>query len=234
MSEHPRIISRRDLLKKAGAAGAASVAAPMAILSPSAAVAASAQSGRPNATAPQERHEALENLTATDADQAGLTMAPVGPLPAWATFSDLGSGTAVLSGVPQSGQAGTYPVSIRAADDRTATTVSFNIVIAPSAQVGVDERRPFRFRLAPSPNPFHSGIDLEFELEHDAQVNLVVLDLQGRTVRDLVAGQFPAGPHHVTWEGQDDHHAPVGPGLYFARLVTGDGQVQVQKLFKIR
>jgi gluconate 2-dehydrogenase gamma chain len=67
MAEHPRVISRRELLKKAGAAGAASVATPMAILSTSAT--AGAQGGRPTAPAPQERHEALENLTAADADR---------------------------------------------------------------------------------------------------------------------------------------------------------------------
>ena len=38
----------------------------------------------------------------------------------------------------------------------------------------------------------------------------------------------------VTWKGRDDNRTPVGPGLYFAHLVTGDGHVQVQKLFKIR
>jgi gluconate 2-dehydrogenase gamma chain len=67
--EQPRIISRRDLLKKAGAAGAASVAAPVAILSATGEPVAS-QAAQPGA-APQPtvtRREALENLPAADAD----------------------------------------------------------------------------------------------------------------------------------------------------------------------
>jgi flagellar hook assembly protein FlgD len=60
------------------------------------------------------------------------------------------------------------------------------------------------------------------------------MDVQGRKVRELIAGEFPAGNHRVTWEGRDDNRALVGPGLYFARLVTGNGEVKVQKLFKIR
>ena len=103
-------------------------------------------------------------LTATDADQWGLALSPVGSIPAWATFTDQGGGTAHLTGIPQPGQAGTYPVSIRASDDKTSTTVSFNIVIAPAGQTGIDGSIP-RFRLAASPNPFRSEIDVEFELE---------------------------------------------------------------------
>ena len=68
MPEKSRVISRRDLLKKAGAAGAASVATPMAMLSGSGhASAAEPQTVRQNAT-PADRQEALENLTAADAD----------------------------------------------------------------------------------------------------------------------------------------------------------------------
>ena len=65
-------------------------------------------------------------------------------------------------------------------------------------------------------------------------MNVVILDLQGRKVRDLVSGEFPSGTHHASWEGLDSQGRPAGPGLYFARLTTGDGQIKVQKLFKIR
>lgn len=66
--DHPRVISRRDLLKKAGAAGAASVATPMAVLSVAGAASeASAQTVSQNA-GPPRRQEALENMTAADAD----------------------------------------------------------------------------------------------------------------------------------------------------------------------
>jgi plastocyanin len=263
-------------------------------------------------------------LNATDAEGDPLTMSVVGSLPAWATFSDVGNGTALLRGTPQSGQAGTYPVSIRASDGHGMATVSFNIVIASAqvvvnltssgfipgpvtvprggqitwvkiasgnhtttngtgpldpaagtlwdaqlrstspqyvrvfatggtfpyfcrnhptetgtitvsaAQTGVDGNGSPRFRLIASPNPFRSGVDLQFDLERAEQASVTVMDLQGRKVRNLVAGEFPAGTHRVFWEGRDDNRALVGPGLYFARLVTGNGVVKVQKLFKIR
>jgi len=64
-------------------------------------------------------------------------------------------------------------------------------------------------------------------LERDAKVSVVILDLQGRKVRDLVTGEFPAGTHRSTREGRDDQGLSFGPGVYFARLITGDGDVQV-------
>jgi len=263
-------------------------------------------------------------VTATDIEGASLTMSLAEPAPAWATFSDLGDGNALLSGTPQPGQAGTYPITIRASNGLASSTVDFNIVIAPAqkvvnltssgfdpgtvtipsdgqvtwvkmangnhtttngtgpldpaagtlwdaqlrststeftrvfpaagtfpyfcrnhpsetgtitvsdAQTGVDETVSPRLRLAASPNPFRSGVDLAFDLEQAKHVSVIILDLQGRKVRELITDEFPAGTHRATWEGRDDNRAPVAPGLYFARLTTGDGHVQVQKLFKIR
>lgn len=63
--EHPRIISRRDILRRAGLAGAAAVAVPGTLMTPEAA--APAAQGAP-APAAAPRREAVENLTATEAD----------------------------------------------------------------------------------------------------------------------------------------------------------------------
>jgi hypothetical protein len=123
---------------------------------------------------------------------------------------------------------GTYPYFCRNHPSETGT------ITVSTAQTGVDDTVAPRFTLAASPNPFRAGVDLAFDLERAAHVSVVIMDLQGRKVRELIADDFPAGPHRVTWEGRDDNRSPVGPGIYFARLVTGDGRVQVQKLFKIR
>jgi plastocyanin len=123
---------------------------------------------------------------------------------------------------------GTFPYFCRNHPSETGT------ITVDASQIGIDETVSPRFMLTASPNPFRSGIDLQFEIERAEHVSVTVMDLQGRKVRNLVAGEFPAGTHRVFWEGRDDNRAPVGPGLYFARLVTGNGEAKVQKLFKIR
>ena len=70
--EEPRIISRRDLLKRAGVAGAASMAAPVAILSTPPTVEAAAQGAAAT-------RAALETLTAQEGDLLDLIVARLIP-----------------------------------------------------------------------------------------------------------------------------------------------------------
>jgi gluconate 2-dehydrogenase gamma chain len=62
--EQPRILTRRDLFKAAGLAGAAAVAVPAALISPEAAVEAAA----PQAGAALHARDVFEHLTAAEAD----------------------------------------------------------------------------------------------------------------------------------------------------------------------
>src|SRR5678815_5449423 len=65
--DRPRIISRRDILRRAGLAGAAAVAAPAAALSAAAAPATTEPALQAQSPAAPPR-EAFENLTATEAE----------------------------------------------------------------------------------------------------------------------------------------------------------------------
>jgi plastocyanin len=99
---------------------------------------------------------------------------------------------------------------------------------------GVGNDSGVRFRLLPSPNPFSSKVDLHFTLDRDTRVVLEIFDLGGRKVLSLLTADLPMGEHQVTWGGWNNHHQPVVPGVYFARLETGDGRMKVLKLFKSR
>lgn len=65
--DQPRIISRRDILRRAGMAGAAAVAAPAGVLA-SAAAPATTEPLEPAQAPAAPRREAFENLTATEAE----------------------------------------------------------------------------------------------------------------------------------------------------------------------
>ena len=67
MSEQSKVISRRDLLRGVGLAGAAAAAGPVSLLS-TAEPAAAAEPGQAAAPAAAAQREAFENLTATEAD----------------------------------------------------------------------------------------------------------------------------------------------------------------------
>jgi len=77
---------------------------------------------------------ALESFTVTTAalPVAG-TIAELGGLPAGVTFVNNGDGTATLSGRPNAGTAGIYPLTITASNGGPNTNQTFTLIVAPVA-----------------------------------------------------------------------------------------------------
>jgi 1,4-alpha-glucan branching enzyme len=75
----------------------------------------------------------------------------------------------------------------------------------------------------PYPNPFSDFTQLSFTLEQSAQVDMVVVDLQGRIVRNLASGKFSSGNHMQRWNARDNAGAKVASGLYLIQLRTESG-----------
>ena len=69
------------------------------------------------------------------------------------------------------------------------------------------------------PNPFHDVTALEFTLARPERVHLTIYDIMGREVSVLAHDQaLAAGVHRLDWNGRREGGAPLGAGLYFARL----------------
>ncbi len=93
--------------------------------------------------------------------------------------------------------------------------------------VGDGEAKPTAFALRQNrPNPFSGTTEIRFELPAETPVRLEVFDAQGRVVRTLAGGAFPAGFHSVTWDQRDASGARVRPGIYFYRMVAGSFRAQ--------
>ena len=73
----------------------------------------------------------------------------------------------------------------------------------------------------PAPNPSRGdGATFRIALPEAAHITLSIYDQQGRRVRDLVSGTWPAGEHRPRWDGRDETGRPAASGIYFARLVA--------------
>jgi hypothetical protein len=83
------------------------------------------------------------------------------------------------------------------------------------------------------PNPFNPRVNILYTILQDAGVRASIHDLQGRLVADLVAGQQPAGPHTLTWDGTDQDGRPLPTGSYLLRLESG-GLRRTAKLLMVR
>jgi len=71
------------------------------------------------------------------------------------------------------------------------------------------------------PNPFNPETAIRFGLPEDAHVKLVVIDLLGREIRELVDGNRKAGYHSVIWDGRDNAGNAVPSGIYIYQIAAG-------------
>ncbi len=78
-------------------------------------------------------------------------------------------------------------------------------------------------RLEAWPNPFNPSVRLVFALAAPGRARLEVLDLQGRRLRLLAEGDWPAGEQAASWDGRDQAGRPLASGVYLARLVGPQG-----------
>lgn len=84
-----------------------------------------------------------------------------------------------------------------------------------------------------SPNPFHTGTRIFLRLDREAPVELVVYDVAGRVVRNLLSRPFGPGLHSMPFDARDNGGTRLPSGIYFYRLVA-DGQVKTHKLILSR
>ncbi len=92
------------------------------------------------------------------------------------------------------------------------------ITMGGTGSTGVPTQSPVVELEPPAPNPSGSLTTFRFGLGARGQVELDVMDVQGRRVRRLVSGALPAGRHAFVWDGRDGRGARVPAGKYFAEL----------------
>jgi hypothetical protein len=96
------------------------------------------------------------------------------------------------------------------------------LVIADSAlSRSADPTLP-TFQLSQNyPNPFNGQTLISFELRTGANVQLIVYNVMGQSVRQLTQGFHYPGWYTATWDGTNEAGEKVGSGIYLYRLNVG-------------
>lgn len=90
---------------------------------------------------------------------------------------------------------------------------------SPTSTAG--EIRP-AFHLYPgTPSPFSHSTDIRFSLPLDGPVRVTIFNAFGRRVAVLLDRTWPAGMHHVRWDGTNGSGRPVASGVYWCRMQAG-------------
>ena len=78
------------------------------------------------------------------------------------------------------------------------------------------------------PNPFNPTTSINYGLEKDGHVEIMIYDAAGRLVEELVNGHQEGGSYSLTWNASNQ-----ASGMYFAKMIAGD-VVQTQKLVLLK
>jgi flagellar hook assembly protein FlgD len=84
-----------------------------------------------------------------------------------------------------------------------------------------------------APNPFRASTSLRVNLPAAGLVELTVLDVNGRSVRQLARSWMPAGSHVIAWDGTDHDGHIVPSGVYLTKLRVGTESV-TQRIVRIQ
>jgi M6 family metalloprotease-like protein len=114
-------------------------------------------------------------------------------------------------------------VTVRDGSGHEATDASGAFTIANLTAVAA--QLPASPLLAPCmPNPFNPRTVVRYTNPTAGPLRISVYDLRGRRVRELLAGDRPAGSGEVIWSGTDDAGRAVASGVYYVQAVTATGQ----------
>jgi M6 family metalloprotease-like protein len=93
------------------------------------------------------------------------------------------------------------------------------------------DKLPIVFALHPNhPNPFNPSTTIRYDLPEDSHVSLVIYDVLGRKVAEVVNEVQAAGFKSVTWDA-----SAVASGVYLARFTAIDenGSLKLSKTMKL-
>jgi len=109
-------------------------------------------------------------------------------------------------------------------DYKRTTEFSFDSIGFYYHPAGISEKsgyyNPLNFSI--TPNPFSSTIIIKYFLPAGIKLSLKIYNSCGQEIKVLTQGYYEAGCHSIIWDGTDNHHKRVKPGVYFSRLEAGD------------
>ena len=83
------------------------------------------------------------------------------------------------------------------------------------------------------PNPFNPVTTLTYELPKDNNVKIVIYDMMGRVVKNLLNAQQRAGLKSIQWNATNNNGVSVSAGMYIYSIQIGDFK-QINKMLFIK
>jgi len=72
------------------------------------------------------------------------------------------------------------------------------------------------------PNPFNPSTKIEYQIDRNEGVTLIIYNSLGQIVNTLIDQYQPAGRYVLTWDGTDEKGIQLPSGEYFYQMILGD------------
>ncbi len=112
---------------------------------------------------------------------------------------------------------GEHEVKCYASDSDFTVIASWNVNVPVD---NVQEILPVNSLSQNSPNPFNPSTSINFSLQKNSDVAIIIYNVKGQKVRTLVSDYYSQGKHQVVWDGLDDKMQALASGVYFYRIIT--------------
>ena len=98
----------------------------------------------------------------------------------------------------------------------------------------ISNQIPNEFELSYNyPNPFNPSTKFKYALPEGRNVKIIIYDLNGSKVTELVNNYQGAGTYEVTWNGKNDLGQQVASGTYIYQVKAGDFS-QTKKMIMLK
>ena len=97
------------------------------------------------------------------------------------------------------------------------------MMIYAADDVAIDKDQvPLRFQLFHNfPNPFNPDTAIEYDIPNKTHVKIVIYNLTGQEVKEIVNMHHEPGHHRIMWHGMDASGNAVSSGIYLYLMEAG-------------
>ena len=100
----------------------------------------------------------------------------------------------------------------------------------PSISINIQDNLSVDDKLIPKtfalhqnyPNPFNPNTNIRFDLPKDTKVQIIVYDILGRLIKNIINMNQNAGFKSVQWDGKNNFGEKVPSGVYLYSIEAGD------------
>ncbi len=84
------------------------------------------------------------------------------------------------------------------------------------------------------PNPFNPSTTIEFSIQNNSEIELVVYNIKGQKIKTLAQNEFTKGSYSIIWNGDNESGNPVSSGLYLYKLNVNGKTEAVKKCLLLK